>query len=303
MLADRDKPHFDTDGLAWPHRAASRFVEADGLRFHVQVMGDGPVVVFLHGTGASTHSWRGLMERLAGECTVVAFDLPGHGFTSTPLFTRMTLPQVARSCGRLLDVLGLAPTALVGHSAGAAVAIRMALDDVARPAAIVGFNASLRPFAGAAGPIFSTLARLLYVNPLTPRIFAASVSERRVARLLEDTGSRLDHEGVRLYHMLLRRAGHVSGTLAMMAGWDLRPLQRDLPRLDVELTLVVGSRDQAVRPSEATRSIRLVRRGRVVRMANLGHLAHEEDPEGAATIVLEALRRVLDRPQGERSPA
>lgn len=292
MLLERDKPNFDTDGAAWPHRDASRFVEADGIRFHVQISGDGPALVLIHGTGASTHSWRRMVPLLADEFTVVAFDLPGHGFTATPLFTRMTLPQVARSSGRLLDVLGVRPTALVGHSAGAAVAIRMALDDVVRPRQIVGFNASLRPFAGAAGPIFSALARLLYVNPLTPRVFAASASERRVARLLEDTGSSVDREGVRLYHSLLRRAGHVSGTLAMMAGWDLRPLQRDLSRLDVDLTLVVGSRDRAVDPSEAGRSVRLVPRGRVVRMANLGHLAHEEDPVAAAAIVREAVARV-----------
>jgi len=293
MLAERDKPNFDTDGLVWPHREASRFVEADGIRFHLQEMGAGPAVVLLHGTGASTHSWRGMMPRLAEEFRVVAFDLPGHGFTGTPLFTRMTLPQVARSCARLLHVAEIKPVALVGHSAGAAIAIRMVLDRLVRPQVVVGFNASLRPFAGAAGPIFSALARVLYVNPMTPRLFAASASERRVARLLADTGSKVDREGLRLYHTLLRRSGHVSGALAMMAGWDLRQLQRDLSGLDVPLTLVAGMRDRTVNPADAGRAARATSRGRVVRMADLGHLAHEEDPAAAAAIVREAIAEAM----------
>ena len=54
-----------TDGADWPNREASRFVEAAGLRWHVQVMGAGPVLLLLHGTGASTHSWRDVMPKLA----------------------------------------------------------------------------------------------------------------------------------------------------------------------------------------------------------------------------------------------
>ena len=45
-----------TDGRDWPNHAASRFVEAAGMRWHVQVMGSGPALLLLHGTGAATHS-------------------------------------------------------------------------------------------------------------------------------------------------------------------------------------------------------------------------------------------------------
>ena len=39
-------------GPTWPHHASSRFVEAHGLRWHVQAAGSGPLVLLLHGTGA-----------------------------------------------------------------------------------------------------------------------------------------------------------------------------------------------------------------------------------------------------------
>ncbi len=66
---------WNADGSDWPNREASRFVEAADLRWHVQVMGEGPVALLLHGTGSSSHSWRDVMPRLAKSFTVVAPDL------------------------------------------------------------------------------------------------------------------------------------------------------------------------------------------------------------------------------------
>ena len=62
------------DGPHWPHRTASRFVDAGGCRWHVQVHRAAParpVLWLLHGTGAASHSWRGLVPLLAPHATLV----------------------------------------------------------------------------------------------------------------------------------------------------------------------------------------------------------------------------------------
>ncbi|MEL4403125.1 alpha/beta fold hydrolase, partial [Shewanella algae] len=79
----------------WPNRDSSRFVEAGGLVWHVQQMGSGPPILLLHGTGAATHSWRGVMPLLARDFTVIAPDLPGHGFTRGRPRGGLTLPGMA----------------------------------------------------------------------------------------------------------------------------------------------------------------------------------------------------------------
>ncbi len=133
---------WDTDGRAWPNRAFSRFVRAGGLRWHVQVIGQGgtderPIVLLLHGTGASTHSWRALAPLLARRCTVVALDLPGHGFTGTSAKAEgFSLPAVASGIADLFRVLDLSPALVAGHSAGAAVAARLCLDGAIAPDAL-----------------------------------------------------------------------------------------------------------------------------------------------------------------------
>ena len=92
----------------WPNQASSRFVRAGGFGWHVQVMGpaDGPVLLMLHGTAAATHSWRDLAPLLARRFTVVAPDLPGHGFTETPAARRLSPEGMAGAVRSLLEVLG-----------------------------------------------------------------------------------------------------------------------------------------------------------------------------------------------------
>lgn len=97
------------DGVDWPNREASEFHRAAGLRWHLQRMGSGPVILLLHGTGASTHSWGALLPLLADDYTVVAPDLPGHAFTDTPSSRGLSLPGMATSVAALLTELGLEP--------------------------------------------------------------------------------------------------------------------------------------------------------------------------------------------------
>ena len=174
----------------WPNRSRSRFVAAGGLRWHVQVAGSGPVLLLVHGTGAATHSWRDLLPLLARHFTVVAPDLPGHGFTERPRAEGLSLPAMARGVTALLRVLGLQPGFAAGHSAGAAVIARMTPRWRHAPRALVGLNAALLPFEGLAGQIFSPIARLLSGVPVVPWFFAWRAGDRGlVERLLRDTGS------------------------------------------------------------------------------------------------------------------
>ena len=93
---------FQTDGADWPNREASRFVKAAGMRWHVQVMGQGPALLLLHGTGSSTHSWRDVMPLLATRYTVIAPDLPGHAFTNPAPGGSLSLPGMSGAIAMLL---------------------------------------------------------------------------------------------------------------------------------------------------------------------------------------------------------
>lgn len=282
---------WERDGAGWPNREHSRFVTAAGLRWHVQQMGRGPVVLLLHGTGASTHSWRDLMPLLARRFSVVAPDLPGHAFTSRPAPHELSLTGMAQAVCALMRRLDMCPAIVAGHSAGAAVALRMAVDKCIDPAAIISLNGALFPFAGLARHIFPPVARLMLLNPLTPRIFSLrAANPERVRRLMENTGSHIDDAGLALYGRLFRNTGHVLGALGMMANWDLGPVQRAMHRIQTPVILVAAAGDKAVPASNSLRARDQLPHARVVYLPGLGHLAHEEAPEKIAGIIEEAAR-------------
>ena len=197
----------------------------------------------------------------------------------------MSLRGMGRALEALLATLQLAPSVGVGHSAGAALLARMALDGRLSPEVLVSFNGAFVPFGGLLR-VFSPVARFLASTSLAAEIAAARGRDpATVQRLLDGTGSTLDARGAALYARLVRRPAHVAGALAMMANWDLETLQRDLPRLQVPMRLVVASNDRNVPPSQADRIASLIPSARVERLAGLGHLAHEERPAIAAALI------------------
>lgn len=280
-------PRWEVEGRDWPNRASSRFVDNGRMRWHVQVMGNGPALLLLHGTGAATHSWRALAPLLAAHFTVVAPDLPGHGFTTGRPAGGLSMLAMARAVGDLLRTLTIEPAIIVGHSAGAAIAIRMALDGLATPRAIVGLDAALLPFPGLAAKLFPSLARLLFVNPLAPHFFARlGRTKGETAKFLaRSTGSHIDAEGIAFYERLLATPAHCGGAITMMADWDLESLKRDLPCLRTPLLLIHGEEDSAIPLSSARDAAAMAGDGRLTALSGLGHLAHEERPKEVAAII------------------
>jgi magnesium chelatase accessory protein len=282
------KPDWNREGRDWPNRDASRFVFAAGFRWHVQVMGSGPTLLLLHGAGAATHSWRDVAPLLAKDFTVIAPDLPGHGFTETPRGDGLSLQGMARGLTALLAKLESRPALAVGHSAGAAIAMRMALDG-RLACGVVSLNGALQPFPGAAGRINSAMAKLMLLNPLAQHVFLWRAGRPgAVARLIESTGSTIDAAGLGYYEALVGTSGHIAGALGMMARWDLYRFQTELQAFAPPLTLVAGDKDQAVPPRVAEEVHALIPHSRLIRLSDLGHLAHEEAPERIAKIVREA---------------
>ncbi|MDE2355765.1 MAG: alpha/beta fold hydrolase [Alphaproteobacteria bacterium] len=287
------RPDWSREGRTWPNREASRFVSAGGLDWHVQVMGQGPDLILVHGTGAASHSWRDVAPRLAARFRVIVPDLPGHGFTSMPPARGLTLPGMATALRDLLAALEARPAGVVGHSAGAAVALRLSLDGALAAAPVVSFNGALRPFAGRGHPLVSAAARALFFNPVAVSLFAWRAGRRdAVRRLIASTGSHLDARGLEAYAALFHTTGQVEGALGMMAHWDLAPLIADLPALAAPLTLIAAEGDLAV-PPEVSREVHArLPRSTLILLPRLGHLAHEEDPEAAAALIETALATV-----------
>ena len=247
-------------------------------------------ILLLHGTGASTHSWRHLIPLLRDHYTVIAIDFPGHGFTSMPhdsdVATLFSISGMTAGVAELLTQIQLKPDIVVGHSAGAAVACTLTLNGHFQPQHLVSLNGALLPLDGVSGQIFSPLAKVLTKAPWVPELFAWQAARPSVLqKLLQGTGSKLDSEGTKLYQTLISNPSHAQAALHMMAYWDLHTFWERLRTLQDPLTLIVGSQDWIVPPSVAYRvaeTLPHLRSQDIISLPNLGHLAHEEQAQWVA---------------------
>lgn len=287
----------------WPHSETSRFIRSGPHEWHVQAMGEGPTLLCLHGAGASTHTWRDLMPLLASRYHVIALDLPGQGFTRAGTLRRCGLDHMTEDIARLCTAEGWRPAALVGHSAGAAIALNLA-SRMPGPPAVVTINAALGQFRGIASWLFPLLARLLSLNPLTARMFTfGGPNPARARRLIEGTGSRIDAAGLALYARLISDRHHVDATLRMMTQWQIERLLSRLAQISAPTLLIAAENDRAVPPDTSDRAAARLPNARVVHLPALGHLAHEEDPARIAALVDDHVRSVAALQAGRRKPA
>jgi pimeloyl-ACP methyl ester carboxylesterase len=85
----------------------------------------GPPVVILHGLLGSARNWTSIGKELAGTHRVFALDLRNHG--RSPWAATMSFDDMAGDVAAFIEARGLGPVALLGHSLGGKVAMRLAL--------------------------------------------------------------------------------------------------------------------------------------------------------------------------------
>ena len=273
----------------WPNRARSRLVDSRPHRWHVQIGGSGPQILLLHGTGSATHTWRDVFPLLARRARVVAPDLPGHGFTQMGTRQRSALPAMAQDLAELCRSLDVRPNLIVGHSAGAALAIRMSLA-IDPPVPVVGINAALTPFEGPAAWLFPMMARTLAAVPLVPFALSGLMGATGAAGpLIKATGSRIDASGLRHYSSLISRPSHVEGAIAMMSQWSAESVWQELETFPAPLTLLTGADDATVPADVSVRAAARAPHGTAISLGAFGHLIQEEAPEIVSGAIITAL--------------
>jgi magnesium chelatase accessory protein len=301
-MTDEGEPLLMFDDLArvpldWPHRAFSRSIQCGALNWHVQVAGSGPTLLLLHGTGAAAHSWADLIPELAKVATVVVPDLPGHGYTRGASMAALSLPQIAAALEALLEALELsAPVVVAGHSAGAALALRWALDHRQPPQGIIGFSPSLVAPPALYMQFVAPFLVPLATSPWVAGMLASmSTRTRMVERLLDSTQSTISAAQRARYATLFSDAAHVRGAMGFMAAADLPAIMASAHRLaslDIATTFVLGTRDEWV-PEHKLREVigQHFPKATVLRWDG-GHILHEER-HADATALISAMLRAL----------
>ena len=105
------------------------FQDSLGNKVHYRDQGtkDGDVLMLIHGTSASLHTWEPLVRELKSNYRLVSFDLPGHGLTGETVDRRYDSGAYIRTLVDLMTHLNLSSATLIGNSLGGRIAWQAAL--------------------------------------------------------------------------------------------------------------------------------------------------------------------------------
>ncbi|HUN23916.1 MAG TPA: alpha/beta fold hydrolase [Anaerolineales bacterium] len=283
--------------LAFPD---SQFIEVNGLystkageksvsniTLHYLKKGTGAqTLVLLHGFGASTFSWRPVLDTLAQDFTVIAYDRPAFGLTERPTTwekadwadgSPYSLASQVILLQGLLDALGVEQAILVGHSAGASVAVAFAL---AQPQRVQALVLEAPAIIGGGAPSFvkalTALPQLRRLGPLLVRNIAISGPD--TIRQAWHDPSKISAETLAGYQLPLQ-AEHWDTAL-----WEFT-LARQASGLESQLanvthpTWVIAGDDDRIVPTENSRLVsEKIPTAEWVLVPACGHLPHEEKP-------------------------
>ncbi|MFM8927599.1 MAG: alpha/beta fold hydrolase [Rhodoluna sp.] len=254
------------------------------------------LVVLLHGFGASSFSYRKVMQDLSVYGEVVSYDRPCFGLTVRPKSWIGENPYTFPAQVKLLDAVinHFGPSKkviLVGHSAGAGIASEWTLDNQDRVKALV----LEEPAILSAPPINKTVGKLLkskLFDHLGPRLVAG----------FSKTGMKI------LYNSWHDRAGITEEVLEnytrplQVVGWEAAfwefsrhgvqsRIQNHLGELRVPVLVFVADDDRIIPPESSKKVASLIPGSTLIEIKNCGHIPHEEKPKE----FLENLHKFIDQ--------
>ena len=279
----------DTDAAAMKAKyanASSQFVDVGGgLTMHVRDEGprNGPVLVLLHGSNASLHTWEPWVERLKAKYRIISLDQIGHGLTGPNPTEQYDAPAFVGTLDALMVKLGVRKFALAGNSMGGYVAWEYALAHPDKLTHLVLVDAGGPPddpnkklpigFRIARTPGLNKIALLITPRSLFEKSMHQSVSNQAIV-----TPAAIDR-----YWELNRYPGNREATGQRFAGYGTR--NRNVGRLGeitVPTLILWGAEDKLIPVSGADwfaaripGSVRIIYPG-------IGHIPMEEAADRSA---------------------
>ena len=276
----------------WPYSEYSEYVETSLHAWHIQRLGKsgGKKILFIHGTGSSCHTWANTVEYLLDEFEVLLVDLPGHGFSKIPAPNQSSLQSVFDGSMELIKKIPFLPDLIVGHSAGAAIAVLLS-EKIKAKNGVICINAAFGEFPGLAGVMFPIFAKIITLVPFSSDLLAGlSQNKERTEKLIANTGSKITKDGLNHYKVLFSKPNHVKGTLKLMAEWSLSEFLKDLKNCNSNINFLVGKLDKTVPISVSKKWSQILPRTSYNEISGAGHLVHEEKPHEVSQIIFKHLK-------------
>jgi len=276
----------------------SKFIEVNDVTVHYKEMGAGETTfILLHGFGASTYSWREVMDDFAQRGRVIAYDRPAFGLTERPMpedwvenpYGMKANIELLRG---LMDALNIEKAVLVGNSAGGGVSVAFGLEYPQRVDSLILVDPGV---GGGRGPQFPAWAlplmwtpQMRHLGQLMMRDYQESLPNTIQREWFDQTKltAQIKQEPLKIFKIKNWDRAFYELTFAP-AYPELRPL---LPQLTLPVFIIAGAEDRLIRSWYFEAISTEIPNAKLSLIPNCGHVPQEECPDEFMKNVLNYLQ-------------
>lgn len=277
----------------------SQFIEINGLSVHIKTMGKGgPVIVLLHGFGASLFSWHAVMEPLSQDGMVIAYDRTAFGLTERPMTWKGQNPygpqaSVDQLLG-LLDFYNVQKAVLVGNSAGGMVAMQFYLQHHDRVQGLILVDPAV--YEGGGGPSwlrpFYNTPQMNHLGPLIVR--SIQTSGIQLLKTAWYDQSKITPETMAGYTKPLQVDNWDRALWYFTAASQPSGLPARLSEFNLPVLVITGDTDKIIPTADSIRLAGALPNAKLIIIPLAGHVPHEEQPALFMQAVNDYLHRMLN---------
>jgi len=276
----------------------SKFIEVNDVTIHYKEMGTGETTfILLHGFGASTYSWREVMDDFSQRGRVIAYDRPAFGLTERPMpedwvenpYGMKANIELLRG---LMDALNIEKAVLVGNSAGGGVSVAFGLEYPQRVDSLILVDPGV---GGGRGPQFPAWAlplmwtpQMRHLGQLMMRDYQESLPNTIQREWFDQTKltAQIKQEPLKIFKIKNWDRAFYELTFAP-AYPELRPL---LPQLTLPVFIIAGAEDRLIRSWYFEAISTEIPNAKLSLIPNCGHVPQEECPDEFMKNVLNYLQ-------------
>ena len=263
----------------------SKFMSLNGMNIHYRDQGEGAVIVLIHGTGASLHTWEDWTQDLIKDYRVIRLDLPAYGLTGQDPQKRYSAKDYVDLLDAFLAELNVDKFNLAGNSLGGLVSWLYASYHPDKIEKLVLLNPSGFPFKET--PMVIKLAKTPIINNFIRYVTPRSFIEKNIREVYYDE-TLIKEATIDRYHDLTQYSGNREAFI------DRAYIEREdyTKRLGLvkSTTLILwGENDEWIPVSDALKFESALPNASVIIMPKTGHVPMEEKPKESVSIVKDFL--------------
>ncbi len=258
------------------------------MKLYYEEKGEGKPILFIHGFGVNTFTWRHLIPEFSKNYRCIAVDLKGFGKSPKPYDTRYSFFDHLENVMEFIEEKGLKDFAIVGNSYGGGLAMGITLEfkkrgiaDTIKGLVLIDTMAYIQEL-----PPFMKVLTLPIISEILSLIIPPEVATKNALKEVWHHYSKVTEEVIKAYKVKSLRDRYCSiKTARQLLKGNIENFVNGIKEIETKSLIIWGDKDRIIPIKTAYKLEKDLKNSKLKIIENCGHVPQEECPKKTIEIM------------------